>query len=259
MAKRDYYEVLGVERGADESAIKKAYRKAAIKYHPDKNPDNPEAEEKFKEAKEAYEVLSDAQKRAAYDQFGHAGVDPNMGGAGGFGGGSCGGQTNRCKSLRSCGRVQQPPGHCTNLIEGLERMIGPRSVDRTSLSEEPQVAVDLFGRGIGDSPELRAVSSDAPVPLSEICRHRRRRSNHLIRQRFVFRGNPTDYRDRRPGRLQRDVEDLERVSVAGLVHAFLRGVHAPFQVAESGGVKGRKATKPALDSGVLTHFLRSAS
>ena len=86
MAKRDYYEVLGVERGASEAELKKAYRRLAMKYHPDRNPDDKEAEEKFKEANEAYEVLSDASKRSAYDQYGHAGVDPQMGG-GGFGGG----------------------------------------------------------------------------------------------------------------------------------------------------------------------------
>jgi molecular chaperone DnaJ len=80
--KRDYYEVLGVSKGASESEIKKAYRKLALKYHPDKNPDNAEAEDKFKEAAEAYEVLSDPEKKSRYDQFGHAG----MGGAG-FGGG----------------------------------------------------------------------------------------------------------------------------------------------------------------------------
>jgi molecular chaperone DnaJ len=87
MAKRDYYEILGVERGASEGDLKKAYRRLAMKYHPDRNPDDKAAEEKFKEANEAYEVLSDASKRAAYDQYGHAGVDPQMGGGpGGMGG-----------------------------------------------------------------------------------------------------------------------------------------------------------------------------
>ena len=83
MAKRDYYEVLDVPKTATEADIKKAYRRLAMKFHPDRNPDDHEAEEKFKEAKEAYEVLSDAQKRAAYDQFGHAGVDGMRGGGGG--------------------------------------------------------------------------------------------------------------------------------------------------------------------------------
>ncbi len=88
--KRDYYEVLGVSKGASEDEIKKAYRKKAKEYHPDLHPGDAEAEAKFKEANEAYEVLSDSQKKARYDQFGHAGVDPNYGaggGAGGFGGG----------------------------------------------------------------------------------------------------------------------------------------------------------------------------
>ena len=86
--KRDYYEVLGVERNADADTIKKAYRKAAIKYHPDKNPGDKEAEEKFKEAAEAYDVLSNPDKRARYDQFGHAGMSGAAGGGfGGFGGG----------------------------------------------------------------------------------------------------------------------------------------------------------------------------
>lgn len=86
MSKRDFYEVLGVAKSANADEIKKAYRKLAMKIHPDRNPDDKAAEEKFKEANEAYEVLSDEDKRAAYDRHGHAGVDPNMGG-GGFGGG----------------------------------------------------------------------------------------------------------------------------------------------------------------------------
>jgi len=84
MAKRDYYEILEVSQNASEGDIKKAYRRLAMKYHPDRNPGDEDAETRFKEAKEAYEVLSDAQKRSAYDQFGHAGVDPSQGG-GGFG------------------------------------------------------------------------------------------------------------------------------------------------------------------------------
>ncbi len=86
MAKRDYYEVLGIDKSADANAIKKSYRKIAMKFHPDRNPDDKVAEEKFKEAAEAYEILSDPQKKARYDRFGHAGVGGNAGG-GGFGGG----------------------------------------------------------------------------------------------------------------------------------------------------------------------------
>lgn len=87
--KRDYYDVLGVQKGASAEDIKKSYRKLAMKYHPDRNPDNKEAEEKFKEAAEAYEVLSDDDKRSRYDQFGFAGVDPNYGAgsSGAYGGG----------------------------------------------------------------------------------------------------------------------------------------------------------------------------
>ncbi|MEO0415133.1 MAG: DnaJ domain-containing protein, partial [Verrucomicrobiota bacterium] len=89
MSKRDYYEVLGVSKGATESEIKKSYRKLAVKFHPDKNPDDDSAEEKFKEIGEAYEILMDSQKRAAYDRYGHAafsqGTGPSAAG-GGFGG-----------------------------------------------------------------------------------------------------------------------------------------------------------------------------
>ncbi len=88
MAKKDYYETLGVDRGADTATIKKAYRRIAMKFHPDRNPDDPQADEKFKAASEAYEVLSDQAKREAYDRYGHAGVDPQgMGGGQGFSGG----------------------------------------------------------------------------------------------------------------------------------------------------------------------------
>ena len=87
MSKRDYYDILGVSRDASEKDIKKAYRRVAMKHHPDRNPDNKEAEEKFKEASEAYEILSDGQKRSAYDQYGHDAVSGNAG-AGGFGGGA---------------------------------------------------------------------------------------------------------------------------------------------------------------------------
>lgn len=80
MEQRDYYELLEVSRNASDAEIKKAYRRLAMKYHPDRNPGDTSAEEKFKEIQKAYNILSDKQKRAAYDQFGHAGVDPSMGG-----------------------------------------------------------------------------------------------------------------------------------------------------------------------------------
>ncbi len=119
MAKRDYYEVLGVARDADEATLKKAYRRLAMKHHPDRNPDDATAEAAFKEAKEAWEVLSDARRRAAYDRFGHAGVEGAGAGAGGpgfegadlgdifesvfgdiFGGGRAGGRNGRGSDLR---------------------------------------------------------------------------------------------------------------------------------------------------------------
>jgi len=87
MAKEDYYQLLGVSRNASDDDIKKSFRRLAMKYHPDRNPDNAEALEQFKKIKEAHDVLSDPKKRSAYDQFGHAGVDPSMGGGAGFGAG----------------------------------------------------------------------------------------------------------------------------------------------------------------------------
>ena len=83
---RDYYDILGVSKSADETTLKKAYRDLAMKYHPDRNPDNQEAADKFKEASQAYEVLKDREKRAAYDQFGHAAFESGGAGAGGFSG-----------------------------------------------------------------------------------------------------------------------------------------------------------------------------
>ena len=90
MSKRDYYEILGVSKDVSEKDLKKAYRRVAMKHHPDRNPDDKAAEENFKEANEAYEILSDSQKRGAYDQYGHAGVDGSAGGGFGGGGGGAG-------------------------------------------------------------------------------------------------------------------------------------------------------------------------
>ena len=102
--KRDYYEVLGVDKNADDAALKKAYRVLAKKYHPDMNPGNAEAEKKFKEASEAYAVLSDPEKRRQYDQFGHAAFDGGAGGGGGgFYGGYTGIATNKYSSLDGAG------------------------------------------------------------------------------------------------------------------------------------------------------------
>ena len=97
MAERDYYEVLGVSRDASQGDIKKSYRKLAMKHHPDQNPDDPKAEEKFKEIGEAYEVISDEEKRSAYDRYGHAAFKS---GGGGGGGGRCG-PSGACRGWRS--------------------------------------------------------------------------------------------------------------------------------------------------------------
>lgn len=134
MSKRDYYEVLGVAKGADDKEIKKAYKRLAMKYHPDRTQGDKAMEEKFKEVQEAYEILSDDQKRAAYDQYGHAGVDPNRGGGAGaadfgdifgdvfgdiFGGGRRGGQS----------RAQRGADLRYNLEMSLEDAVRGKSID----------------------------------------------------------------------------------------------------------------------------------
>jgi len=150
MSKRDFYEVLGVSKNASEADIKKAFKRLAMKHHPDRNPDSKESEDKFKEAKEAYDVLSDAQKRAAYDQFGHAGVDHSagMGGAAGgasfsdifgdvfgdiFGGGGGG---------RSRERVYRGADLQYNLELSLEEAVGGTSVN---IRVPTQIACDECG------------------------------------------------------------------------------------------------------------------
>ena len=151
MSKRDYYEILGVSKNASEADIKKAFKRLAMKHHPDRNPDNKESEEKFKEAKEAYDILSDAQKRAAYDQFGHAGVDHStgMGGAaagasfsdifgdvfGDIFGGSGGGG-------RSQERVYRGADLQYNLELSLEEAVGGTSVN---IRVPTQIACDECG------------------------------------------------------------------------------------------------------------------
>jgi len=100
MSKRDYYEVLGVSKGAAEREIKKAYKKLAMKYHPDRAQGDKSLEEKFREVQEAYEILSDERKRAAYDQYGHAGVDPNRAGGG----------AGACPTCKGNGQVQMRQG-----------------------------------------------------------------------------------------------------------------------------------------------------
>jgi len=113
MPKRDYYEMLGVNRDADEEAIKKAYRRVAMLHHPDRNPDNPEAEELFKEAKEAYEILADVNKRAAYDRYSRSGVDgPRAGMAGGRAGSVAepGTKPRACPTCEGRGQVRMQQG-----------------------------------------------------------------------------------------------------------------------------------------------------
>ncbi|MEY4573667.1 MAG: hypothetical protein RLZ10_2966 [Bacteroidota bacterium] len=133
--KRDYYEVLGVSKNADEAEIKKAYRKLAIKYHPDKNPDDASAEDKFKEAAEAYEVLSNSEKRAQYDRFGHAG----MGGQGGFGG------MNMDDIFSQFGDVF---GSAFGGSFGGSRTSGARMVRGTNLRVKMKLTLDEIANGV---------------------------------------------------------------------------------------------------------------
>ena len=128
MAKRDYYKVLGVSKNATEAELKKAYRRLAMKHHPDRNPDSKNAEDNFKEAKEAHDILSDAQKRAAYDQFGHAGVENSAGGgAGGAGtpggGGSGAGQVAALMELAAiaANSTQERLGQAVHVPDGEPR------------------------------------------------------------------------------------------------------------------------------------------
>ena len=171
MAKRDYYEVLGVQKSASADEIKKAYRKLAVKYHPDKNPGNKEAEEKFKEAAEAYSVLSDADKKAKYDQFGHAGVDGagpdfsggfgnlndilndlfggafggGFGGFGGFGGGFGGGQRRE--------RVYRGRDIRVRVRLTLEEIA--RGVEKEISIEKNVPCPDCGGRGARNSSDIK--------------------------------------------------------------------------------------------------------
>ena len=156
--KRDYYEVLGVQKSATPDEIKKAYRQLAKKYHPDLNPDNKEAEEKFKEANEAYEILSDADKKEKYDRFGFAGVDPSYGaGQGGFGGGFGGGGSRSNPRAPRRGSDIQTSIHLTfeEAAKGCTKKVNFQRIEAcdecggngAAKGSQPQTCPDCNGRG----------------------------------------------------------------------------------------------------------------
>lgn len=154
VAKRDYYEVLGVDRGVDEQSLKGAYRKLALKFHPDRNPNDHAAEEKFKEAAEAYSVLSDSQKRAAYDRYGHAGVQSAAAGAGGGGG--------------------FDPGQFAGFEDILGEFFGFGDLfgggARGGRRNRPQRGEDLpFELEISFEDVMKGMSADIQVPRMEAC------------------------------------------------------------------------------------------
>lgn len=158
MSKRDYYEVLGVDRGADEATIKKAYRKLAVKYHPDKNPGDSGAEEQFKEVTEAYEVLRDSTKRSQYDQFGHAGAGQGAGGFGGAGsyGGAGGFDFDLSDALRAFMRDFGGGGFGDVFGEG-------RSGTRTRRGRDLQVKLELSLEEVATGAE-RTIKLRKQVP-----------------------------------------------------------------------------------------------
>ena len=181
MANRDYYEVLGVPKNASDDEIKKAYRKLAIKYHPDKNPGNKEAEEKFKEISEAHEVLSDKQKRARYDQFGHAGVGNGAGGAYGgnpFAGGNfnfngqtfnfdfggAGGFDDILGSLFGFGNARRPrrgADYQTNVTLTFEEAIFGTTKTINADGKDLKVKIPA---GIDDGMSIRLAGKGGPAP-----------------------------------------------------------------------------------------------
>ena len=168
MAKRDYYEVLGVSKSASDDKIKKAYRKLAIKYHPDKNPGDKEAEEKFKEATEAYEVLNDKQKRARYDQFGHAGVGGNAGNP--FGGGNPFGQDGNFNFNGQSFRFDfggGAPGGLDDILGDLFGFGGGARRRRAMRGQdfETQVIVDFKEAVFGTTREISAPESGKKIKV----------------------------------------------------------------------------------------------